>query len=33
MKEKFEKWKRKAEADFTDNKNAFYKEAVLYECG
>ncbi len=25
MKEEFKRWKRKAEADFTDNKNAFYK--------
>ncbi len=28
MKEEFEKWKRKIETGFADNKNAFYKEAV-----
>ena len=28
MKEGFERWKRRIETGFTDNKSAFYKEVV-----
>ena len=32
MKEEFKRWKRRIESGFADNKSAFYKEVVQYEC-